>query len=342
VNIPVLSHTAAELAKRFGLPLHGKPGTRITGVAALGVAGPQHLSFLGHSRFRAQLAACRAGIVIVRQEDAHAAPGSALIAKDPYVAFAKIAALFDRLPKRPPGIHPSATIDPSARVANSAHIGAFVSIGADSVIGEGCIIGPGSVIGEDCTLGDQCELVARVTLVKRVRLGQRVRIHPGAVVGAAGFGLAMEDGRWLNVPQLGGVQIGDDCEIGANTCIDRGALGDTVLAEDVRLDNLVQIAHNCHIGAHSAIAGCTGIAGSAKIGRYCLLGGAVGVVGHLEICDHVTITGKSVVRNSIHTPGEYSSGTPLTDNRSWRKNAARFKQLDTLARRVQAVNKEQL
>jgi len=342
VNIPVLSHTAAELAEQFGLPLHGDPGTTITGVAALSVAGPEQLSFLGNSRYRAQLAACRAGIVILRQADTCAAPGTALIAKDPYAAFAKIAALFDHLPKRPPGIHPSATIDPSARVADSAHIGAFVSIGADSVIGEGCIIGPGCVIGEDCTLGDQCELVARVTLVKRVRLGQRVRIHPGAVVGAAGFGLAMEDGRWLNVPQLGGVQIGDDCEIGANTCIDRGALGDTVLAEDVRLDNLVQIAHNCHIGAHSAIAGCTGIAGSAKIGRYCLLGGAVGVVGHLEICDHVTITGKSVVRNSIHTPGEYSSGTPLTDNRSWRKNAARFKQLDTLARRVQAVNKEQL
>jgi len=341
VNIPVLSHTAAELAKQFSLPLHGDPNTTITGVAALSVAGPEHLSFLGNSRLRAQLAACQAGIVVLRQEDAQAAPGTALIAKDPYAAFGKIAALFDHFPKRPPGIHPSAVVDPSARVADSAHIGALVSIGADSVIGEGCIIGPGSVIGEECILGTGCELVARVTLVKRVHLGQRVRIHPGAVLGACGFGLAMEAGHWLNVPQLGGVRIGDDCEIGANTCIDRGALGDTVLAEDVRLDNLVQIAHNCHIGAHSAIAGCTGIAGSAKIGRYCLLGGAVGVVGHLEICDHVTITGKSVVRNSIHKPGEYSSGTPLTDNRSWRKNAARFKQLDTLARRVQAVNKEQ-
>jgi len=150
----------------------------------------------------------------------------------------------------------------------------------------------------------------------------------------------MDAGHWIKVPQLGGVRIGDDCEIGANTCVDRGALEDTVLEEDVRLDNLVQIAHNCHIGAHSAIAGCTGIAGSARIGRYCLLGGAVGVVGHLEICDHVVVTGKSVVRNSITEPGEYSSGTPLTDNRTWRKNAARFKQLDSLARRVLAVSKE--
>jgi len=341
VNIPVPSHTAAELAQQFSLPLHGNPDTTITGVAALADAGPQQLSFLGHSRYRAQLASCRAGIVVLRQNDLEAASGTALVAKEPYAAFAKIAALFDRLPQYPPGIDPSAVIDPSARIAASAHIGAFVSIGAGSVIGEGCLIGPGCVIGEDCTLGNGCQLIARVTLVTRVHLGQRVRIHPGAVLGASGFGLAMEAGRWLNVPQLGGVRIGDDCEIGANTCIDRGALGDTVLAEDVRLDNLVQIAHNCQIGAHSAIAGCTGIAGSAKIGRYCLLGGAVGVVGHLEICDHVTITGKSVVRNSIHTPGEYSSGTPLTDNRSWRKNAARFKQLDTLARRVQAVNKEQ-
>ena len=259
--------------------------------------------------------------------------------QDP-TAFAKIAALFDIAPTRPPGIHPSAVIDPDARVAASAHIGPFVTIGARSVIGENCIIGAGSVIGEDCSLDTGCELIARVTLVTRVRLGKRVRIHPGAVLGADGFGLAMDAGKWIKVPQLGGVRIGDDCEIGANTCVDRGALEDTVLAEDVRLDNLVQIAHNVQIGAHSAIAGCTGIAGSAKIGRYCLLGGAVGVVGHLEICDKVVITGKSVVRNSITEPGEYSSGTPLTDNRTWRKNAARFKQLDALARRVLAAGKE--
>jgi UDP-3-O-[3-hydroxymyristoyl] glucosamine N-acyltransferase len=264
----------------------------------------------------------------------------ALIARDPYVAFARIAALFEVAPARPPGLHPSASIDPSAQIAASAHIGAFVSIGARSVIGDGCVIGPGCVIGDDCQVGDGCELIARVTLVTRVRLGKRVRIHPGAVLGADGFGLAMDAGHWIKVPQLGGVTIGDDCEIGANACVDRGALEDTTLEEDVRLDNLVQVAHNVHIGAHSAIAGCTGIAGSARIGRYCMLGGAVGVVGHLEICDKVVITGKSVVRNSIHEPGEYSSGTPLTDNRTWRKNAARFKQLDALARRILAVGKE--
>ncbi|MDO5611272.1 MAG: UDP-3-O-(3-hydroxymyristoyl)glucosamine N-acyltransferase, partial [Pseudomonadota bacterium] len=187
---------------------------------------------------------------------------------------------------------------------------------------------------EACVVGAGSELIARVTLVTRVRIGQRVRIHPGAVIGADGFGLAMEAGRWLNVPQLGGVVIGDDCEIGANTCIDRGALEDTVLEEDVRLDNQIQIGHNVHIGAHTAMAGCSAAAGSAKIGRYCLIGGAAGVLGHLEICDQVMVTAMSLVTHSIREPGEYSSGTPLMDNRAWRKSAARFKQLDRLFREV--------
>lgn len=338
MNTP--THTAQDLADRFGLQVHGDPSTVIHGVATLAHAGPGQLTFLANPRYRAQLAESRAAIVVLRADDAEAAPGTALVAKDPYTTFAKIGALFETVPLREAGIHPSAVIDPSAQVAASAHVGPFVSIGARSVVGENCIVGAGSIIGEDCSLDAGCELIARVTLVTRVRLGKRVRIHPGAVLGADGFGLAMDAGHWIKVPQLGGVRIGDDCEIGANTCVDRGALEDTVLEEDVRLDNLVQIAHNCHIGAHSAIAGCTGIAGSARIGRYCLLGGAVGVVGHLEICDHVVVTGKSVVRNSITEPGEYSSGTPLTDNRTWRKNAARFKQLDSLARRVLVVSKE--
>jgi UDP-3-O-[3-hydroxymyristoyl] glucosamine N-acyltransferase len=338
VNTP--SHTAHEIAERFGLQVHGDGAVAVHGVATLAHAGPSQLSFLSNPRYRAQLADSAAAIVVLRADDAEAAPGTALIARDPYVAFAKIAALFEVVPVRPPGIHPSASIDPSARIAPTAHIGPFVSIGARSVVGDGCVIGPGCVIGEDCQVGAGSELIARVTLVTRVRLGQRVRVHPGAVLGADGFGLAMDAGRWIKVPQLGGVTIGDDCEIGANACVDRGALEDTTLEEDVRLDNLVQVAHNVHIGAHSAIAGCTGIAGSAKIGRYVMLGGAVGVVGHLEICDKVVVTGKSVVRNSIHEPGEYSSGTPLTDNRTWRKNAARFKQLDALARRILSVSKE--
>ncbi|HSM11744.1 MAG TPA: UDP-3-O-(3-hydroxymyristoyl)glucosamine N-acyltransferase, partial [Lysobacter sp.] len=229
---------------------------------------------------------------------------------------------------------PTAVVDPSAVVADDAHVGPLVSIGARSRIEAGAMIGPGCVIGEDCVVGAASVLVARVTLVVRVRLGQRVRIHPGAVLGADGFGLAMDAGRWLKVPQLGGVVIGDDCEIGANTTIDRGAIEDTVLEADVRLDNQIQIGHNAFIGAHTAMAGCAAVAGSARIGRYCLIGGGAGVLGHLEICDRVVITAMSLVSSTIREPGEYSSGTGLMDNRSWRRNAARFKQLDALARRI--------
>jgi len=332
--------TAAELAGRFSLQVRGDGQARVRGVATLAAAGPEQLAFLANPRYRPQLAASRAGVVVVRADDADAAPGTALVARDPYAAFARIAALFERVPAREPGIHPSAVVDPSAEVSPDAHVGPFVSIGARSRIGPGCVVGPGCAIGEDCELDAGCELQARVTLVARVRLGKRVRILPGAVLGAAGFGLAMEGGRWLNVPQLGGVVVGDDCEIGANTCIDRGALEDTVLEEDVRLDNLVQIGHNVRIGAHTAMAGCSAAAGSARIGRYCLVGGAAGILGHLEVADRVTITAMSLVTHSIREPGEYSSGTPLTDNRTWRKNAARFKQLDALARRVNASIQE--
>ena len=334
------SFTSGELADRFGLELRGDAGLVIDGVATLARAEPGQLAFLANSRYRGQLGDSRASLVVMRAEDADAAPGAVLIAKDPYTAFAKMAALFERRQAREPGIHPNAVIDPTARIAPGAHVGPFVTVGARSVIGEGCVLGPGCIIGEDCVVGDGCELIARVTLVTRVRLGQRVLVHPGAVIGADGFGLAMDSGHWIKVPQLGGVVIGDDCEIGANTTIDRGALDDTVLEEDVRLDNQIQIGHNVRIGAHTAMAGCSAAAGSARIGRYCLIGGAAGVLGHLEICDRVVVTAMSLVTSSITEPGEYSSGTPLTDNRTWRKNAARFKQLDALARRVLAADKE--
>lgn len=336
-----LAHfTVADIAGRFSLPFRGAGDTVIEGVATLAKAGPGHVAFLANPRYRPQLANSSAGAVIVREDDADSAPGTVLIAKDPYVTFAKISALFEQRPTREPGVHPSAAIDPSAKISPTAHVGPFVSVGANSLVGDGSIIGPGCVIGDDCVVGDGSELIARVTLVTRVRLGQRVTIHPGAVLGADGFGLAMEGGRWIKVPQLGGVVVGDDCEIGANTTIDRGALDDTVLEEDVRLDNQIQIGHNVVIGAHTAMAGCSAAAGSARIGRYCLIGGGAGVLGHLSVCDRVTITAMSLVTHSIHEPGEYSSGTPLTDSRTWRKNAARFKHLDTLARRIPAGSKE--
>ncbi|GAB3386303.1 UDP-3-O-(3-hydroxymyristoyl)glucosamine N-acyltransferase [Lysobacter fragariae] len=334
-----LAFTAAELAQRFGLELKGDAATQVRGVGTLARATAGQLAFLANSKYRGQLADSQASVVVMRADDAATHGGTALVARDPYAAFAKISALFEPLPAREPGIHPSTDIHPDAVVDPTAHIGAFTSIGARSRVDAGAVIGPGCVIGEDCVVGAGSELIARVTLVTRVRLGQRVRLHPGVVIGAAGFGLAMEftdngSGRWLNVPQLGGVVIGDDCEIGANTTIDRGAIEDTVLEEDVRLDNQIQVGHNAFIGAHTAMAGCSAVAGSARIGRYCLVGGGAGVLGHLEICDKVIVTAMSLVTHSIREPGEYSSGTPLMDNRSWRKSAARFKQLDAMARKL--------
>lgn len=318
--------TLGELAGRFGLELRGGAELVINGVGTLENARPDQLSFLANPKYRRQLANTAAGAVVgpVGLDDA---PCALLASRNPYADFSRIAALFEAAPPRAPGIHPSAVIDPSATVSALASIGPQVVIGPRTRIDDGALVGPHCVIGEDCEVGSECTLIARVTLVKRVRLGARVLIHPGAVLGADGFGLAMDRGHWLKVPQLGGVLIGADCEIGANTTIDRGALGDTVLEEDVRLDNQIQIGHNVHIGAHTAMAGCSAVAGSARIGRYCLIGGAAGVLGHLEICDKVTITAMSLVTRSIREPGEYSSGTPLMDNRAWRKSAVRFKQL---------------
>ena len=340
-----ITHSLSELAARFQLQLHGEADRRIDGVGTLAGAGPGQLSFLANSKYAAQLGATRAGAVVLRAESLADCPTAALVARDPYVAYAKIAALFERLPAAKPGIHPSAVVAASAQVSAGASIGPCCVIGDRAVIAEGAVLGPHCIIGDDCQVGAHARLVARVTLVTRVRLGRRVLVHPGAVIGSDGFGLAFDreafdHGGWVKLPQLGGVRIGDDCEIGANTTIDRGALEDTVLEEDVRLDNQIQIAHNVHVGAHTAMAGCAAVAGSAKIGRYCMIGGNAGVLGHLELADRVTISAKSLVTHSIREPGEYSSGVPLQESRLWRKNAARFKHLDEYARRLSALEKD--
>jgi UDP-3-O-[3-hydroxymyristoyl] glucosamine N-acyltransferase len=324
----------SELAGHVGLGWSGGQDPMISGVGTLERAGPGQIGFLANPLYRRQLAQTGASAVIVREADAAESPVPCLVAADPYVAFAKIAALFEPAPSAAAGIDASAVVATDAIVSAEASIGPLVSIGARSRVDAGAIIGPGCVIGEDCVVGAGSELVARVTLVARVRLGQRVRVHPGAVLGADGFGLAMDAGRWIKVPQLGGVLVGDDCEIGANTCIDRGAIEDTVLEDDVRIDNLVQIGHNVRIGAHTAMAGCVAVAGSARIGRYCLIGGAAGIVGHIEICDRVMVSAMTLVTHSISEPGDYSSGTPVQPSRDWRRNAARFKQLDALARKI--------
>ncbi len=330
----------AELAERFGLELRGDGAQTIHGVATLAAATPAQLSFLANPHYRAQLASSAAGCVVLRAEDAPARAGACLVAADPYVAFARIAALFERTPAPAAGIHPSAVVAPGARVAPGASIGPLSVIEDGAVVEDGAVLGPQCLVGPDCTVGAQSRLVARVTLVTRVTLGRRVLVHPGAVIGADGFGLAFDRDRWLKVPQLGGVRIGDDCEIGANTTIDRGALEDTVLEEDVRLDNQIQIAHNVVIGAHTAMAGCAAVAGSTTLGRYCLIGGGAGILGHLRVADRVTIAARSLITHSISAAGEYASGVPFQNRREWRRNAARFKQLDELARRLQALEKD--
>lgn len=319
--------TLGELAERFGLELRGTPSRSIQGVATLANAGTTQLGFLANPRYRRELASTRAGALVLRIDDLPHWPGDALLARDPYSAFARIAALFEQREPARPGIHPSAVIAPDAVIDPSAEIGPQVSIGARSRVLAGARIGPGSVIGEDCVVGEACELVARVTLVCRVHLAARVRIHPGAVLGADGFGLAMHEGHWIKVPQLGGVRIGEDCEIGANTTIDRGALDDTVLEQDVRLDNQIQIGHNVVIGAHTAIAGCVAVAGSARIGRRCLIGGAAGIAGHLEIADGVTVQAMSFVTRSITEAGVYGASIPAREARTWTRTLARLNRL---------------
>lgn len=330
-------HRLGDLADSFGLKLLGNPETTISGVATLAGAGTGNLGFLANSRYRAQLATTSASAVIVAATDISGIDTdrtALLVAEQPYVSFARIAALFADDDASQPGIHPGAVISADAEIAKGVSIGPFCVVEAGSRIETGAVLGPHCTVGPDCVVGAQSRLGARVTLVRRVTLGQRVLVHSGAVLGADGFGLAFDRDHWIKVPQLGGVRIGDDCEIGANTTIDRGALEDTVLEEDVRLDNQIQIAHNVVIGAHTAIAGCAAIAGSTRVGRYCLIGGAAGIIGHLTIADRVTITAMSLVTHSIREAGEYSSGTPIQESRLWRRNAARFKHLDKLARQL--------
>lgn len=332
-------YSLAELSERGGAELQGDGTIRIGGVATLASANPTDLSFLANPRYRSQLAETQAAAVVVPPEAAGDCDCAALISDNPYATFARIAALFDNHPPAAPGIDESAVVDAEAELGRDVHVGPHAVVEAGVTVGEGTVVGAGTHIGARSRIGDGSRLGPRATVLHDVHIGRRVIVHPGAVIGADGFGLAKDDGHWLKVPQIGGVRIGDDCEIGANTTIDRGALEDTVLESDVRLDNQIQIAHNVVVGAHTAMAGCSAIAGSTRIGRHCMIGGGVGILGHLVIVDHVVITAMSLVTHSIRESGEYSSGTPLEPNRQWRRNAVRLRQLDGLARRLRALER---
>ena len=328
-----------ELAQRVGARLDGDPERQLRGVGSLASAGPEQLSFLASARYRRHLAQTRAAAVILRPEDAAACPVDRLLCDNPYLTYAKAAAAFAPQDIRQPGVHASAVVDPSAAVAADASVAALVVVGPGSRIGAGSFIGPGCVIGRDVGIGSDCRLVARVTLCDGVRLGDRVLVHPGAVIGSDGFGHAFDGEHWVRIPQLGSVQIEDDVEIGANTTIDRGAVEDTVVEAGAKLDNLVQVGHNVRIGADTAIAGCVGIAGSTRIGSRCRIGGGAGFNGHIQVADGVQVSFMTAVSKSLLEPGSYASTTLVERQERWRRNSARFRQLDQLARRLIALER---
>ena len=331
------------LSAEFNVRLIGDPGLLIRRIAPLDSAAGDELAFLSHPKYISQLAASKAGCVIVSAavEGIATQRGSCIVVDDPYLYFARVTQVwklhhsFEKIT----GVHPSAYIDPLARVEPGAWIGAFSCIGSGAHIEAGARIAEHCVIGVNAFIGKDSHLGPRVTLGDGCSLGQRCIVHSGVVIGADGFGFAPHDGRWEKIEQLGAVRIGDDVEIGANTCIDRGALQDTVLEEGVKLDNLIQIGHNVHIGKHTALAGCVGIAGSARIGAHCTVGGGAVVLGHLTLADHVHISAASVVTRSILKPGHYSGFFPIDDNAAWEKNAVTLKQLHLLRDRLRQVEK---
>jgi UDP-3-O-[3-hydroxymyristoyl] glucosamine N-acyltransferase len=334
----------ADIVAALGGQLHADPHTPIERIAALDSADERAITFLAHARHAGKLAHCRAACVIVApalQQQA-LARGAALVCDDPYLYYAQLTQWWRRhqRPAPLPGVHASAVVDPSAQIDATAHVGPLAVVGASACIGPRAVIEAQAHVGAHAQVGEDTRLAAHAVLGERCVIGARGIVHSGAVIGADGFGFAPAQGRWHKIEQLGAVVIGDDVEIGANTCIDRGALDDTVLEDGVKLDNLIQVAHNVHIGAHTAIAANAGIAGSTRIGRHCTIGGAAGIVGHIEIADHVHIDAATIVTRSIAKPGRYSGMFPFDDNASWEKNAATLRQLYALRERLRALEKK--
>ncbi len=331
------SYTLAQLAKLLDAKLVGDGQCEITGLATLKNAEAGQLSFLSNPSYADQLKNSKASAILIDEKFLESCPGNKLVTSLPYVAFAKATQIFDNAPQQAPGIHASACIDPSVvlgknvSIAANAVVDAGVSLGNDVVIGAGCSIGQGSI------LGDGCQLHNNVTLYHAVTLGKNVEVHSGSVIGADGFGFAFDGAKSIKIHQLGGVVIGDDVEIGAGTTIDRGALEDTEIGNGVKIDNQVQIAHNCKIGEHTIICGCVAIAGSVTIGKYCIMGGGSGAVGHISIADKVQVSAMSLVSQSITDAGMYSTGTIQAKTAEWKRNAIRFQQLDSIAKRLKEI-----
>lgn len=328
-----------EIAESLGLELRGDPDIEISGIAALGDARPDQLGFLFNSAYRPVLNETAAGAVVLRPADADASQVPVLLSDNPRMSWAHIAALFDPTPRPDGRHHPSAVVSETASIGNDVTIGAGAVIEGETLIGDGAAIGAGCYIGAGSSVGAGTRLFPNVTLYHNVRIGDRSILHSGAVVGADGFGFEPDWSamKMVKIPQIYGVVIGNDVEIGAGSTIDRGALNDTVLGDGVKLDNQVQIGHGTRIGANTVISGCTAIAGSTRIGSYCLIGGAVGIIDNIEIVDQVEITAMTLVSQSITEKGRYSSGTGLLPSRLWKRSIVGFGKLDELLKRVRRL-----
>ncbi len=335
-----MTYRLEDLAHQVDARLVGDADCSIDSLSVLQDAVPGSISFLSNSKYRKYLKTTKASAVILEQKFLDECPTNALVSDNPYLLFAKVAQLIAPLSEKQAGQHASAIVAPSAQIDVSASIGPGVVIEDNVIIGAEVDIGAGCTIGKGCQIEDGSRLVANVTLCHHVTIGRRVLIHPGAVIGSDGFGLANDNGVWIKVPQLGSVCIGNDVEIGANTTIDRGAIKDTIIGDGVKLDNQIQIAHNVEVGAHTAIAACVGVAGSTKIGKQCTLAGGVGIVGHLEIADNVHFSAQTLVTRSFSEPGYFSGNLPAVPNRVWRKTIARIRHLEALTQRVRQLEKQ--
>jgi UDP-3-O-[3-hydroxymyristoyl] glucosamine N-acyltransferase len=331
--------TLRELAARFDCELHGDADLVVERVGTLSAARNGAVTFLANPLYRSQLKDTRASAVILEPRFQAESPVACLVTRAPYVAYARIASFLHPPAAPRPGVHRTAVIADGVQVAASAQIDAHVSIDTGSRVGDSAVVGAGCVLGRDVTIGPDTRLAPRVTVLDGVRIGARCVLHAGAVVGADGFGFARDGSTWVKVPQLGSVAIGDDVEIGANTTIDRGTIEDTVIENGVKIDNLVQIAHNARIGEHTVMAAMSGVAGSTKVGKRCMIGGGVVLVNQISICDDVMFTFRSVVTHSVQAPGTYAGSLPAEGAALWRRNAVRFRSLDKLAERLRAVER---
>jgi UDP-3-O-[3-hydroxymyristoyl] glucosamine N-acyltransferase len=337
-----MSITLGELAVRFGCVLKGDPDVRISRVGTIERADGESITFLAHPRYKRFLASTKAAAVVLDPRLANESPVAALLIANPYATYARIAAVLHPPATAPAGQHATASVDPSAVIDASASIGPHVFIDAGVTIGPRAVVGPGSVVMQGTTIGADTRLVANVTIYQGVTIGERCIFHAGVVIGSDGFGFAPDRGAWIKIPQVGGVRIGNDVEIGAKSTIDRGAIEETIIGDGVKLDNQVHIAHNVQLGAHTVMAGQSGVAGSTTLGQRCMIGGQCGIGGQLTLCDDVVVTGKSFVSTSIRKPGMYSGSLTVDESVRFRKNAARFHQLDELTRQVRKIRSGEL